>query len=134
MIDYSPFWNTLEKSSENWYTLTNKYHMSHSTLHRLKHNKMYLQKHLTICVGFLIVIFAILSDTFHLIQTNHYNKLQSNKCTFIIFLYQTSTHSQNHLLNYLFLKSLVLYILKNHQDIVLCFCIKYLHMFESHNH
>ena len=39
MIDYSLFWNTLEKSSENWYTLTNKYHMSHSTLHRLKHNK-----------------------------------------------------------------------------------------------
>lgn len=39
MIDYSPFWVTLEKSSENWYTLTNKHHMSHSTLHRLKHNK-----------------------------------------------------------------------------------------------
>lgn len=39
MIDYSPFWNTLENSSENWYTLTNKHHMSHSTLHRLKHNK-----------------------------------------------------------------------------------------------
>lgn len=39
MIDYSPFWETLEKSEENWYTLTNKYHMSHSTLHRLKHNK-----------------------------------------------------------------------------------------------
>lgn len=39
MIDYSPFWNTLDASSENWYTLTNKYHMSHSTLHRLKHNK-----------------------------------------------------------------------------------------------
>ena len=39
MIDYSPFWNTLEQSSENWYTLTNKYHISHSTLHRLKHNK-----------------------------------------------------------------------------------------------
>lgn len=38
MIDYSPFWNTLEKSSENWYTLTSKHHMSHSTLHRLKHN------------------------------------------------------------------------------------------------
>ena len=38
MIDYSPFWDTLEKSSENWYTLTNKYHLSHSTLHRLKHN------------------------------------------------------------------------------------------------
>ena len=39
MIDYSPFWKTLEASQENWYTLTNKYHMSHSTLHRLKHNK-----------------------------------------------------------------------------------------------
>lgn len=39
MIDYSPFWDTLEKSSENWYTLTNRHHMSHSTLHRLKHNK-----------------------------------------------------------------------------------------------
>lgn len=39
MIDYSPFWDTLDKSSENWYTLTNKHHMSHSTLHRLKHNK-----------------------------------------------------------------------------------------------
>lgn len=38
MIDYSPFGETLEKSSDNWYTLTNKYHMSHSTLHRLKHN------------------------------------------------------------------------------------------------
>lgn len=39
MISYVPFWNTLEKSSENWYTLTNKHHLSHSTLHRLKHNK-----------------------------------------------------------------------------------------------
>ncbi|MFW5630504.1 MAG: helix-turn-helix domain-containing protein [Acetivibrio ethanolgignens] len=39
MIDYSPFWQTLEKSEENWYTLTTKYHLSHSTLHRLKHNK-----------------------------------------------------------------------------------------------
>lgn len=39
MIDYSPFWDTLEKSSENWYTLTSKYKLSHSTLHRLKHNK-----------------------------------------------------------------------------------------------
>ena len=39
MIDYSPFWKTLEKSTENWYTLTNKHHISHSTLHRLKHNK-----------------------------------------------------------------------------------------------
>lgn len=39
MIDYTPFWKTLEKSDENWYTLTNRHHMSHSTLHRLKHNK-----------------------------------------------------------------------------------------------
>lgn len=39
MIDYSPFWETLEKSEENWYTLTKKHHMSDSTLHRLKHNK-----------------------------------------------------------------------------------------------
>lgn len=39
MIDYSPFWETLEKSNENWYTLTNKHNLSHSTLHRLKHNQ-----------------------------------------------------------------------------------------------
>lgn len=39
MIDYSPFWKTLELSDENWYTLTNKHHLSHSTLHRLKHNQ-----------------------------------------------------------------------------------------------
>ena len=39
MIDFSPFCKTLEESNENWYTLTSKYHMSHSTLHRLKHNK-----------------------------------------------------------------------------------------------
>lgn len=39
MIDYSPFWKTLEASSENWYTLSTKHHMSTSTLHRLKHNK-----------------------------------------------------------------------------------------------
>lgn len=39
MIDYSPFWETLKQSKENWYTLTSKYHISNSTLHRLKHNK-----------------------------------------------------------------------------------------------
>ena len=39
MIDYSPFWETLEKSNENWYTLTAKHHLSNSTMHRLKHNK-----------------------------------------------------------------------------------------------
>ncbi len=39
MIDYSPFWATLEKSKENWYTLTTRHNMSSSTLYRLKHNK-----------------------------------------------------------------------------------------------
>lgn len=39
MIDYSPFWKTLEKSKDSWYSLTNKHHLSNSTLHRLKHNK-----------------------------------------------------------------------------------------------
>ncbi|MBQ7562362.1 MAG: helix-turn-helix transcriptional regulator [Lachnospiraceae bacterium] len=39
MIDYSPFWATLEKSSENWYTLTKNHHISFSTLNRLKHNR-----------------------------------------------------------------------------------------------
>ena len=38
MIDYSPFWETLEHSQENRYTLTSRHHLSHSTLHRLKHN------------------------------------------------------------------------------------------------
>ena len=32
MISYSPFWKTLENSDENWYTLTKKHHMSHSTM------------------------------------------------------------------------------------------------------
>ena len=39
MIDYSPFWETLKKSNENWYTLTKKFKMSDSTLSRLKHNE-----------------------------------------------------------------------------------------------
>lgn len=39
VIDYTPFWKTLEISEENWYTLTNRHNLSHSTLHRLKHNK-----------------------------------------------------------------------------------------------
>ena len=39
MIDYSPFWKTLEQSDENWYTLTKNHNISHSTLSRLKHNK-----------------------------------------------------------------------------------------------
>ena len=39
MIDYTPCWKTLERSEENWYTLTKRHHVSDSTLHRLKHNK-----------------------------------------------------------------------------------------------
>lgn len=39
MIDYSPFWKTLEQSEENWYTLTKNHRISFSTLNRLKHNK-----------------------------------------------------------------------------------------------
>ncbi len=39
MIDYSPFWKTLEQSDENWYTLTKNHKISHSTLSRLKHNQ-----------------------------------------------------------------------------------------------
>ena len=39
MISYEPFWKTLKKSGENWYTLTKKYHLSYSTLHRLKHGQ-----------------------------------------------------------------------------------------------
>lgn len=39
MIDYKPFWDTLEKSDENWYTLVHKHDINPATLHRLKHNK-----------------------------------------------------------------------------------------------
>ena len=39
MIDYSPLWKTLEKSGENWYSLTRVHHISFNTLSRIKHNK-----------------------------------------------------------------------------------------------
>lgn len=39
MIDYAPFWKTLEEKGESWYSLTVKHGISSSTLHRLKHNK-----------------------------------------------------------------------------------------------
>lgn len=39
MIEYKPFWETLEKSSETTYTLTQKHHISSSTLDKLRHNK-----------------------------------------------------------------------------------------------
>lgn len=38
MIDYQPFWKTLEQSEENWYTLVHKHGINPSLLHRLKHN------------------------------------------------------------------------------------------------
>ncbi len=39
MIDYSPFWNTLKKSTETTYTLINKYHISSATIDKLRKNK-----------------------------------------------------------------------------------------------
>ncbi len=39
MISYSPFWETLKKRGMTTYTLINKYHISSSTLYRLKKNK-----------------------------------------------------------------------------------------------
>lgn len=39
MIEYKPFWETLEKSSETTYTLTQKHHISSSTINKLRHNK-----------------------------------------------------------------------------------------------
>ena len=39
MIDYTPFWDTLQESDDNWYTLTQKHGINPATLHRLKHNK-----------------------------------------------------------------------------------------------
>ncbi len=39
MIVYSPFWETLKKSSESTYTLINNYHISSSTIDKLRKNK-----------------------------------------------------------------------------------------------
>lgn len=39
MIDYSPFWNTLEKSNETTYTLINKHHISSAIIDKLRKNK-----------------------------------------------------------------------------------------------
>ncbi len=36
MISYRPFWKTLEASSETTYTLISKYHISSSTIDRLR--------------------------------------------------------------------------------------------------
>lgn len=39
MIDYSPFWITLQNSKESTYTLIKKYHISSSTINWLRKNK-----------------------------------------------------------------------------------------------
>lgn len=39
MIDYSPFWNTLQNSTESTYTLINNHHISSTTIDKLRKNK-----------------------------------------------------------------------------------------------
>lgn len=39
MITYKPFWETLKKSSESTYTLINTYHISSSTIDKLRKDK-----------------------------------------------------------------------------------------------
>lgn len=39
MIDYSPFWKTLQSSSETTYTLINKHHISSAIIDKLRKNK-----------------------------------------------------------------------------------------------
>lgn len=39
MICYTPFWNTLRKSSESTYTLINVHKISSSTINRLRKNQ-----------------------------------------------------------------------------------------------
>ncbi len=39
MISYEPFWDTLQRSQETTYTLIVNYHISSSTIDRLRKNK-----------------------------------------------------------------------------------------------
>lgn len=39
LIVYAPFWETLKKSEETTYTLIKKYHISSSTVDKLRKNK-----------------------------------------------------------------------------------------------
>lgn len=39
MIDYSPFWETLQKSEETTYSLIKKYRISSATIDKLRNNK-----------------------------------------------------------------------------------------------
>ena len=38
MIVYTPLWKTMKKKGITTYTLIYKYHLSSSTMHRLRHN------------------------------------------------------------------------------------------------
>lgn len=39
MLVYTPFWETLQNSSETTYSLINRYHISSSTIDKLRKNK-----------------------------------------------------------------------------------------------
>ena len=39
MMSFEPFWSTLEASEETTYTLINNYHISGSTIQKLRENK-----------------------------------------------------------------------------------------------
>ena len=39
MINYSPFWKTMEQSAETTYTLIKNHHISSSTIDKLRKNK-----------------------------------------------------------------------------------------------
>ena len=39
MVVYTPFWQTLRKSNESTYTLIKNYHISSSTIDKLRKNK-----------------------------------------------------------------------------------------------
>jgi len=39
MIVYTPFWETLKRSSESTYTLINKHNINPTTINRLRNNK-----------------------------------------------------------------------------------------------
>ena len=73
MIDYSPFWETLKKSNENWYTLTAKHHLSHSTLHRLKHNQNISMQTINDLCRILNCQIGDICPISHLKKTSNYN-------------------------------------------------------------
>lgn len=39
MITYKPLWDTMKKKGVSTYTLINKYNISSSTIHRLRHDQ-----------------------------------------------------------------------------------------------